>query len=170
MLLYGFKSIDEIRSFLGLTDDEELEYDIALIDIDNINCFEEYNKGNMMNCYFVTSFDLFSLKKGLEILSGITYRIDLKKILYTKTMSQEEDDYLNFLSRDLPIVWNEEKIYFPFEMGDQSVIIENQRGSKIRFKFLSNDYKDGILHLSGDILKDVNSGDLRRAMKFLEKN
>ena len=166
----GFRGIDEIRSYLGLQDGEELEYDIALIDIDSIKSFNEYKDDNMKLNYFVTSFDLFSLKKGLEVLSGITYRIDLKKVLYTKTMSQEEDDYLNFLSHDLPIVWNEEKIYFPFEMGDQSVIIENQRVSKIKFRNLSNDYKDGLLHLTGDILSDVKSGDLRHAMKFLEKN
>ena len=39
-----------------------------------------------------------------------------------------------FLAKDYNIEWNEEKIYFPFEIGDQTTIAENQRVSKIKLK------------------------------------
>ena len=119
--------------------------------------------------YFVTSFDLFSLKKGLEIISSIEHEIGLKRILFTKTMSKDEDEYLDFLSQDLPINWDKNRIYFPFEMGDQSVIIEGQRVSKILFRNLSNNYKDGLLCIVYDVIPDVSSGELRRVMKAVEK-
>lgn len=169
MLQYGFSDIDEIRSFLGLEENEQLEYDIALIDIDSDKSFEKYDMKEAKLNYFVTSFDLFSLKKGLEIISGINYKVLFKKILFTKTMSKEEDEYLNFLSQDLPIIWDEEKIFFPFEMGDQSVIIEGQRTSKIKFRNLSSSYKDSLLFIVEETL-GANPSELRRIMKNIDKN
>ena len=166
----GFENLNEIKNYLGLGENEELEYDIALIDIDSFNVYEAFNMKEAYTNYFVTSFDLFSLKKGLEILSGINYEISLKKVLFTKTMSSEENEYLDFLSMRYPIKWVEDKIYFPFELGDQSAIIESQRVSKIKLRSLSSQYKDSLIEISGEILADYSTNDLRRIVKTIEKS
>lgn len=165
----GFHNTEGIIQYLGDTASGELEYDIALIDIDSSDAFKNFAMDDADINYFVTSFDLFSLKKGLEILSGINSTVRLKKVMFTKTMSKEEDDYLNFLSSGYLIVWDEEKIFFPFETGDQSVIIEGQRVSKIKFRNLSNQYKDGLLFIVEQIAENINSGVLKRTLKNLEK-
>ena len=110
-----------------------------------------------------------SLKKGLEALIGLKSVMSLTKILFSKEMSVEEDDYLNFLSLGYKIVWNENKIYFPIENGDQSVIYENQRVAKIRFKNLSVEYKDQLEYISEQILEDVSGNTIRRTIKNIEK-
>ena len=166
----GLYNANEIKEYLGIDENEELDYDIALIDIDSSKELDVYGIKNVNTKYFVTSFDLFSLKKGLEILSDFSSSITLKKILYTKTMSKEEDDYLNFLSKDYLIQWEDEKIYFPFEMGDQSANIENQRVSKLKFRNLSSAYKDSLAYVVQDILKDgVRPADIKHAMKNIDK-
>jgi hypothetical protein len=76
---------------------------------------------------------------------------------------------LNFISRDYHIVWDEDKIYFPFELGDQSVIIEGQRVAKIKFKYLSGQYKDSLLFIVEEILGNISAGELRRVMRNIEK-
>lgn len=119
--------------------------------------------------YFVTSFDAYSLKKGLEILGELKPAINVTKILFSKEMSKEEDDYLNFLSLGYKIIWNENKIYFPVENGDMSAIYENQRVAKIRFKNLSVEYKDQLEYISEQILEDVSRNTIRRIMKKIEK-
>ena len=169
MYLYGLRSINEIKDYIGIDYNQDLEYDIALIDIDNASTFEKFEMADAKMNYFVTSFDLFSLKKGLEVLNNIGHEITLKKILFTKTMSKEENEYLNFLSQYLPIRWENEIIFFPFEMGDQSAIIEGQRVSKILFRNLSNNYKDGLMCVIEDVLTDVNPGEFKRIMKVIEK-
>ena len=73
---------------------------------------------------------MYTLKRGLEILSGITEILNLTKVCFSKTATKEDDDYLNYLALGYKIQWSDEIIYFPFEVGDQSVIAENQRGSK----------------------------------------
>ncbi len=85
-------------------------------------------------------------------------------------MLKEEDDYLNFLSLGYKIIWNEYRIYFPIENGDLSVIYENQRVAKIKFKKLSVQYKDGLAYLSQEILSNVSESNIRKAIKLIEKN
>ena len=85
-------------------------------------------------------------------------------------MLQEDDDYLNFLSLGMKIEWNEEKIYFPFELGDESVIAENQRVSKIKYRKLSTQYKEGLLYILEQILDKEKPNNIRKAFRQLEKN
>ena len=59
--------------------------------------------------------------------------------------------------------------WHPIENGDLSVIYENQRLAKIRFKKLSIQYKDGLEYLAEEIMGDVNGTKVRRAIKFIEK-
>ena len=163
----GFNNLIEIQRYAGSTG--ELPYDIALIDCDTIERIEAFELENASKNYFVTSFDNYSLKKGLEIFNELTQPVSLTKVLFSKDMLKEEDDYLNFLSLGRKIVWSEYRIYLPIENGDLSVIYENQRLAKIRFKKLSIQYKDGLEYLAEEIMGDVNGTKVRRAIKFIEK-
>ena len=165
----GFKNVEDIKKYLGLTEEQEMEYDIILIDVDNIEGFKSFELENAQKNYFVTSFDNYSLKKGLEILSELKEVVSLTKILFSREILKEEDDYLNFLSLGYKIIWNEYRIYFPIENGDLSVIYENQRLAKIKFKKLSVQYKDGLAYISEEILGDVSQNTIRRTIKAIEK-
>ncbi len=165
----GFSNIEDMKNYLGMSKEQELEYDIVLVDTDNLEGFENFGLKEAKKNYFVTSFDNYSLKKGLETLSRLQEVVSLTKVLFSKEMLKEEDDYLNFLSLGYKIVWNEYRIYFPIENGDLSVIYENQRVAKIKFKKLSIQYKDGLAYLAEEILGDVSESNVRKTIKFIEK-
>lgn len=165
----GFSKMEDIKRYLGLAEEQEMEYDVLLVDIDNIQGFQEFELETAQKNYFVTSFDNYSLKKGLEILIGLQNVVSLTKVLFSKEMLKEEDDYLNFLSLGYKIVWNEYRIYFPIENGDLSVIYENQRVAKIKLKKLSVQYKDGLACLAEEILENVSESNIRKAIKIIEK-
>jgi len=165
----GFDSMERMIGYLGFSKEEELEYDIALIDTDSIKTLNNFGVLEAEKKYFVTSFDLYSLKKGLEILSGIEKPIDITKILFSKEMSEEENEYLDFLSTGYKIIWDDSRIYFPFEMGDQSIIIENQRLAKIKFKNLSSEYKESLGIIAGEIFEGVKSSEVKKIVKTIEK-
>ena len=165
----GFHNENEIKEYLGISEKEELPYDIMLIDVDNAKAIEVFDLVNVAKNYFVTAFDLYSLKRGLEILSELKTPIGLTKILYAKEVLKEEDDYLNFLSLGYKIMWNEYRIYFPIENGDWSVLAENQRVAKIKFKKLSTQYKDNLIYIVGEILNDTSENQIRRAVKIIER-
>ena len=86
----------------------------------------------------------------------------MKKILFSQEMLKEEDDYLNFLSFYYSIRWEDQKIFFPYESGDNSAIIENQRTARIRFRNLSDSYKEGLLSITRDILPDEKNSEIRK--------
>lgn len=165
----GFNNIEDIKKYLGLQETQELEYDIILVDTDNLEGFQNFKLEEAQKNYFVTSFDNYSLKKGLEVLNGVTEVVNLTKILFSKEMLKEEDDYLNFLSLGYKVLWNEYRLYFPIENGDLSVIYENQRVAKIKFKKLSIQYKDGLAYLAEEILGNVSESNIRKAIKSIER-
>lgn len=155
----GFNNLNEIKQYMGT---EELQYDFIFIDINENECFKEFEMTKANKNYFVTAFDSYSLKKGLEIIGKMDDKVVMKKILFSREMLEEEDDYLNFLSFYYSVRWEENKIYFPYENGDNSAIIENQRTAKIRFKNLSDTYKEGLQFVTQDIVPEAKSNEIRK--------
>ena len=158
----GFNSIEDIQDYLGV---EELDYDVILIDIDSPEEFERFKSKENNRNYFVTGFDNYSLKRGLEIIGKQEEKILLTKVMFSRDMVREEEDYLNFLSFYYSVQWDRDKVYFPFENGDASVIIENQRAAKIRFKNLSPSYKEGLEELAIQIVPDIKANIIKKIIK-----
>lgn len=165
----GFNKITEIKNYIGITEEENLNYDYVLYDIDSSESFNNYNIEDSIEKYFVTSFALYSLKKGIEILASTNKELKLTKVYFAREVHKEDDEYLNFLAKDYNIEWNEEKIYFPFEMGDQTTIAENQRVSKIKLKKLTQSYKEGLMYIIEQIMEDNEIGNLRKVFRQLER-
>ncbi len=158
----GFDSEEELKKYTG---NIENEYDYILIDVDEHQKFDSFYLQNAEKLYFVTAFDNYSLKKGIEAISTMKERIKMKKILFEREITEEDDEYLNLLSLTYPIDWEQEKLHFPLEQGDLTAIMENQRVSKIKLKNLSDDYRMGLYILVQEIAPETRPGDLRKAFK-----
>ena len=76
---------------------------------------------------------------------------------------------MNYLSLGYKITWSEEIIYFPFELGDESVIAENQRVSKIKYRRLSDQYKEALGYIVGQIIDQSEYAKLKKVYKQLQK-
>lgn len=163
----GFKSYKSIQEYLGVEDEAQIDYDIILIDIDSSQKIAEMGLNIMDKNYFVTAFDLYSLKKGIETLDDLQSPLNLTKVYFTKTFYKEEDEYLNFLSLGKKVIWKDNIIYLPLESGDASAIAENQRLGKIKFKNLTSDYKDGVAYLANNITGE-NIKTIKNTVKNME--
>ena len=162
----GFKEIDEIQEYLASKDPD---YDYALIDIDRASTLLNFEMLNSFKNYFVTTFDLYSIKKGLETLSQIPEPMELTKIIFSKEILSEENEYLDFLSLGYKIKWDDYRVYFPFEMGDESAIIDNQRLARIKFKNLSPQYKESLMYIAEELLGEKEVNNFIKALKNFEK-
>lgn len=166
----GLYSYSSIKSYLGLPEHAILSYDYIFIDTDSAEGMRNFSVSETNKKYFVTGFDAYSLKKGLEILAEIGETLELKKILFSKNLSYEEEEYFNYLALGAKVKWDDETIYFPFEQGDQGVIIENQMVQKIKFKKLTELYKESLLYIANELIEDKSETmNLKRAFKQLEK-
>lgn len=158
----GFENIQAIMDY---TQDTKFDYDIMFLDVDNRQAFLNFEMYTSDKNYFVTAYDNYSLKKGLEIIGTEDEKKLMTKVLFSRKMEQDEDEYLNFLSFYYAVKWSKEKIYFPYEMGDNSVIIENQRSARISFKELSSEYKNGILEIISQVAPELRSSDIKKMLK-----
>ncbi len=167
----GFSNMNELLQYVGATSEEQAPYDYALLDIDTYIGYCAFDAKQAIKHYFVTSFDIYSLRRGLEALASLQEPLTVTKILFSKDMSKEEDEYLEYLAMGCKINWEKGKVYFPFDRGDQSSIIENQRAAKINFKNLSAQYKDGLIFLVEGILEQEGSivNEVRKAVRRIEK-
>lgn len=165
----GFQSLERLKDYLGVPEESDLNYDYVLLDIDNPLQVQKFGVKQTENNYFVTGFDLYSLKRGLEAFNGLKEPLNVTKICFSKDMLKEEDDYLNYLSSGLNVVWKDYIVYFPIENGDSIVVAENERLEKIKIKNLSPQYKENIVYIVEDIAKNIKSSEIRKVIKNIDK-
>ena len=165
----GFDNYEEIEKYIGFTEEKKMKYDYALIDIDKQENFDNFNNADTIKNYFVTGFDLYSIRKGLETIKQIQKPIKITKIIFSREINQEDDYYLDYLSLGHKIIWEDNKINFPYLTEDIEVMAENQKTYSVKIKGLSQQYKDSLEYLIVDIIPNINLTNLRRIMKNLEK-
>lgn len=165
----GFNSFNQIKGYLGKTSEEELDYDIVLIDVDSIENFEGYEVEHSDNLFFATGFDLYSLKKGLEILGGLTQPIPMTKLLFANKILKQDNEYLDFLSQGIKVVWNENVIHIITSDYDNMIFSENQRVSKLKYKNLTASYKESIATIVMTIMPGLKISDVTRIIKTIDK-
>lgn len=163
----GFTNYNDIKTYLGMPQSAAFTYDYMLIDIDNSDLLNNFDVYSSKKTYFVTSFDLYALKKGVEVLKRLSLPVEIMKVYFSNLMSQSEDDYFNYIATGCRVKWNQDKIYFPLLNEDLDVIKENQRLSKIRFKGLSNEYKTSLMEWTQDICGDSNG--VKKACRQIER-
>ena len=162
----GFENISQIKEYKKQTG-EEFDYDYVLIDIDSYRGYVYYQIKPEDKKYFITSFDLYSLRRGLQVFKKIEEPIEVTKVLFTHDMDPKEEAYFEFISKGLKVKWNEIVLYFPFDFSDQNAIFIAQRAGRIQLKGLSNEYIDGITFMVEEISGEKNQGKIKKAIKML---
>ena len=165
----GFESYEEIERYIGFTEEQKMKYDYALVNIDNQDTFNNFNNQDTLKNYFVTSFELYSIRKGLETIKKIQKPIKITKVLFSSEIDENDNYYLDYLALGHKIIWEENNINFPYETKDFEVMIENQKNSKIKIKGLTQQYKDNLEYIVSEIMPNESVINIRRIMKNIEK-
>lgn len=163
----GFEDIISIQRYMGITTD--LPYDIILVDCDTAEKIKGFELERANKNYFVTAFDMYSLKRGFEILSNIAIPLNLTKVIFTQEILKEDDEYLDYIALGYRVMWDEERVYFPLEITDYEAILENQRVQKIKFRKISTQYKDSLSFITQQILEQDGDSEVRKAIRLIEK-
>lgn len=166
----GFKSMDRLKNYLGM-DDKPLDYDIALIDVDTPEVAINFDIERAYKNCFVSAFDVYSIRKGVEILSTFQRPVKVYKVLFSKTLLKEENAYLDYLTLDYKVAWDKEIISFPLELGNYSVAIINQIKARIKMKKLSDHYKNSLNFLVTTLFdEELKSNEVKKIMRNIERD
>ena len=164
----GFRNKEDIARYLGLKENEKIDnlnYDYMLIDIDDEKSIEDFEIEETGKNYFVTRFDIYSLRRGLEILNNIPLNMSLSKILMNYNIKKEDEEYLNYLSLDTRVVWNDFSIYIPIMDDNEKQIEDNQRIYKAKLKRLMPEYQEGVIYIVQDIIGDMSANKIKKLVK-----
>lgn len=160
----GFKNVEAIANYTNRSI-ETLEYDYLLLDIDSAESAMNFRIDRSVQNFFVTSFDTYDIRRGVEILGQFQTPIKMTKVLFSKEVSKEDDEYLNYLFIRCKVMWEDDRIYFPLEMGDKTAIINNQKVAKVRFENLTSMYKDGMEFIIAKIDQAFQGPNIRKIIK-----
>ena len=64
----GFENYDKVIQYIGIEEEANLDYDFIFVDVDDYEGFEDFDLYSFDLLYYITSFDAYSLNKGIEIL------------------------------------------------------------------------------------------------------
>lgn len=165
----GFDNIECLEGYIGTSLEQTTDYDIALLDIDSPDSFEGFEMENAHLNFFVTAFDMYSLRKGIEVLSALTSPIPMTKILFSKSIIKRDEEYLNYLAQNYPVIWQEDTIYFIYSDSDYDAFKENQRVARIKFRNISSSYKMGLANVLTHIFPNYKHNDFIKLMKSIDR-
>lgn len=164
----GFESISDIGQYLGVKNTNSTEawpYDYMIIDIDSASAIENFEIEDGLDNYFVTTFDIYSLKKGMEILKKLPSTMTMSKILMNYNIKKDDEEYLLYLSADTKAIWNDFSLYIPILDENEQLMEENQRVYRPRLKKLIPEYQDGIIYIVQNIIKEQSVSRIRKMIK-----
>lgn len=174
----GFGNMLELKKYLLSKGEDFNEYDYVLIDADFEEMIDEYDLKSANNLFFVSSYDKYDIKKGVELLKFLCASkrradpegsVDVDKILYYSELNSVDSKYVDRLAENLPINW-QKLINYPFDQGDTSVNIRNQYAAKIDLRFLSKPYKEALINTTRIITGEENTAMLKKVVKSIERN
>ena len=164
----GFQNIEDVARYLGTKENETIEninYDYVLFDIDSSRKIEEFDLDEVGKNFFVTTFDIYSLRRGIEILKNCPLNLNLSKVLMNYNIKREDEEYLNYLTMDTRVVWNDFSVYIPLLDDNQQLIEENQRVYRARLKRLLPEYQEGIFYIVQSVVGDLSVGRIKKMVR-----
>ena len=166
----GFETFYQIKAYNHLGKEEKLDYDFILVDIDSFRGYYYAHIKPTDVHFYVTSLDLYSIRRGLQVFRRLKENIKMTRVVFSKDMDNRELDYIEKLSKNYPVSYTNESIFFPFTTEDLTAIYESQIAGRIQTRGLSKTYIDAINYLVERTLGDeLNKGQVKKAIKVLEK-
>jgi hypothetical protein len=76
--------------------------------------------------YFITSYDMYSLRRGLQVFKKIEEPLEVTKVIFSREIDPQEEKFFDYISKGLKIKWGKIVLYFPFDFSDQNAIFINK--------------------------------------------
>lgn len=173
----GFNNILELKKHMLANGEDFNDFEYVIINTDREEMCEEFDIKNAHNIFFTSTFDQYDLNRGVELLKFVcatkrredtNARISVNKVLTYTELKTQGNDFINALTKELPLDWIEPDITLSYDEGDLSAYIQNQYSNKIEFKNLSRQTKEGIAEAVVRIM-DEPKDRVQKAIRNVEK-
>lgn len=168
----GFNSLDEIKKYLCNDTIHVEDYNIILIDIDNVPYLSKFEVSNLNMTYLFFEYSNISIQKNIEIIKEL---LDLRpadkefpitKVLFRDYITRVSEIYYETKLEDLNIKWSTEPYEMSYEDQDRIVDIESQQAGYTEVNKHTKYFQNIIINMVNDIIGDTSAGEIKKAIKM----
>lgn len=168
----GFRSINGIKEYICKKTSSAENYDIIIIDIDNVKGYEDYRQEKFFKTYFFVEYLNISLAKNDEILKEMTCfePIDrepiLSRVIFKQYVTRASNKYFESKILGYPVEWSEEMYELAYMDQDRMADAEFEQSGYIDMNRHTKQYLALVTDMAANIIGDVQAGDVRRTIKM----
>lgn len=168
----GFRSIEGIKEYICKKTSNADSYDIILIDIDNVESYEDFVKENFSKTFFFIEYLNISLAKNEELLRVISSyeAVDrkpvLSRVIFRQYVTRASEKYFENRILEYPVEWNEVAYELPYMDQDKIADIEFEQSGYIDMNRHTKQYLTLVTDMASDIIGDVQPGEIRKMIKM----
>ncbi len=168
----GFRSIEAIKEYICTKTSNADTYDIILIDIDNVQSYEDFIQENFAKTFFFIEYLNISIAKNEELLNtmlkyeAVERKPVLTRVLFRQYVTRASEKYFESKILSLPVDWNETEYEFAYTDQDKIADIEFEQSGYIDMNRHTKQYISLITDMASEILGDVQAGEIRKMIKM----
>lgn len=167
----GFDSMHDVENYLAEQSINIGLYDYIVIDIDSPKSYEFFRTRGIDKSFFFIDTSILSLAKNKDIVKAIRIysqdpeNLSLTKVVYKDVMSRAAEDYFSKQIEEYGIKWQEPEYMFPHDEMDRIVDIDSQYSGIIDVKKHTKLYVNTLAEFTSQILGEVTSKEVIKAIK-----
>lgn len=168
----GFRSIESIKEYICKKTSNADTYDYILIDIDNVQSYEDFRQDNLYRTFFFIEFLNISIGKDEELLKAITSHeaVDKKpvmtRVIYRQYVTRTSERYFEDKILNYPVEWNQIEYELPYMDQDKIADIEAQQSGYIDINRHTKQFIAFVTDIASDIIGELSGADIRKMVKM----
>lgn len=168
----GFRSIESIKEYICKKTSNADSYDVILIDIDNVQAYEDFRQEKFSKTFFFIEYLNISVAKNQELLKAITsYEAVDKKTLLTRVIFKQyvtraSEKYFENKIMEYPVEWDENEYELPYMDQDKIADIEFEQSGYIDINRHTKQYVSFVTDMAAEIIGDIQAGEIRKMVKM----
>lgn len=171
----GFKSIEAIKNYICTKTSVADDYDYVIIDIDNIENFENFKDENISKYFFFIEHSTMSLIKNEQLIRHITQnfskdeKLELTKIIFKNYISRASQKYFEARLMDMNVNFRDLEYEFIYNEQDKIASLESELSGYIDFSRHTKSYMTLVTDIASEILDGVMAGNIRKTIKMYSR-
>ncbi len=167
----GFKNLHDVENYICKRELNIGLYDYILLDIDNPSAYENFRARGINKTYFFVEYSNISMSKNAELLKTMMIykpldkKLELTKVLFKYYITRASEVYYENKLINFAIEWDENMYELNYEDQDRIADIEAQHSGIIDIMKHTKMFINLVSEIGADILKDVNSSELKKEIK-----
>lgn len=167
----GFKSLESIKEYLCNKTSVADDYDYIILDLDNIDSYENFKDENISKYFFFIEHTTASLIRNEELLRKMTEdrnpedRIEMTKVVFKYYISRASQKYFEARLMDMNVKWIDIEYELPYMDQDKIADLESELSGYVDINRHTRQYVTLVTDIASDILGGVTAGEIRKMVK-----